>query len=390
MLMENIFAERVNKVPPYIFVQISRKIAAKKAQGINVISFGIGDPDLPTPPNIINGLISASKTPSNHRYPESEGIPSFRKEVSIWYKTRFGIELNPENEIISLIGAKEGIGHAAFCFINPGDIALVPDPGYPVYSIGTLFAGGQSYIMPLTKTNGWLPDIDAIPANIANKSKVIWLNYPNNPTGAIATLDYYKHVVKFAEKYNIAVLHDACYTEITYDGYKPQSFLETPGAMDIGAEFHSLSKTFNMTGWRLGMAAGNKDIIDKLLIVKSNLDSGVPAAIQEMGVKALQEPPHLIHERNEIYKTRRDSVINILRDLGLTVDTPKASLYIWARVPVGFTSESFSETVLEQCDVFLSPGTGYGENGAGYVRLSLTLPDKDIKTALERMSKLNI
>ena len=388
--MENIFADRVNKVPPYIFVQISRKIAEKKAQGINVISFGIGDPDLPTPSSIIDELISSSTTPGNHRYPESEGLLSFRKEVSIWYKSRFGIEVNPENEIISLIGAKEGIGHAAFCFIDPGDIALVPDPGYPVYSIGTLFAGGHSYLMPLTANNGWLPDIDSIPPNIANKAKVIWLNYPNNPTGAIATSDYFKHVVKFAEKYNIAVLHDACYTEITYDGYKPPSFLETPGAMDIGAEFHSLSKTFNMTGWRLGMAAGNKDIIDKLLIVKSNLDSGVPAAIQEMGVKALQEPSNLIQERNTIYKNRRDLVINKLNSLGLTVNPPKASLYIWAKVPEGFTSESFSETVLEQCDVLVSPGTGYGENGAGYVRLSLTLSDKDIQTALERMSKLNI
>ena len=245
--MKNIFADRVNKVPPYIFVQISRKIAEKKAQGINVISFGIGDPDLPTPSSIIDQLISSSKTPENHRYPESEGLPNFRKEVSIWYKSRFGIEINAENEIISLIGAKEGIGHAAFCFIDPGDIALVPDPGYPVYSIGTLFAGGQSHLMPLTESNGWLPDIDAIPADIANKAKVIWLNYPNNPTGAIATLDYFKHVVKFAEKFNIAVLHDACYTEVTYDNYQPPSFLETPGAMDIGAEFHSLSKTFNMT-----------------------------------------------------------------------------------------------------------------------------------------------
>ena len=388
--MENIFAERVNKVPPYLFVQISRKIAAKKEQGINVISFGIGDPDLPTPSTIIDQLTSASKTPANHRYPESEGLLSFRQEVSKWYKSRFGITLNPSNEIISLIGAKEGIGHAAFCFINLGDIALVPDPGYPVYSIGTLFAGGESYLMPLTENNNWLPDIDAIPANIANKAKVIWLNYPNNPTGAIATLDYYKYVVKFAEKYNIAVLHDACYTEVTYDDYKPPSFLETPGAMDIGAEFHSLSKTFNMTGWRIGMAAGNADIIDKLLIVKSNLDSGVPAAIQEMGVKALQEPTHLISERNQIYKNRRDRVIKTLRKLGLTVNIPKASLYIWAKVPTGFTSETFSETVLEQCDVLISPGTGYGKNGAGYVRLSLTLPDKDINTALERMSKLNI
>ena len=388
--MENIFADRVNKVPPYIFVQISRKIAEKKAQGINVISFGIGDPDLPTPSSIIDQLISSSKTPENHRYPESEGLPNFRKEVSTWYKSRFGIEINAENEIISLIGAKEGIGHAAFCFIDPGDIALVPDPGYPVYSIGTLFAGGQSHLMPLTESNGWLPDIDAIPADIANKAKVIWLNYPNNPTGAIATLDYFKHVVKFAEKFNIAVLHDACYTEVTYDNYQPPSFLETPGAMDIGAEFHSLSKTFNMTGWRLGMAAGNKEIIDKLLIVKSNLDSGVPAAIQEMGVKALQEPLNLIHERNAVYKNRRDSVITTLVNLGLEVDTPKASLYIWAKVPKGFTSETFSETVLEQCDVLVSPGTGYGENGAGYVRLSLTLPDQDIQTALQRMSKLKI
>ena len=277
-------------MPPYLFVEISRKIAEKKAQGIEVISFGIGDPDIPTPPNVVERLRETALDAPNHRYPESDGLPEFRQATANWYQRRFGISLDSDKEVLSLIGAKEGIGHAALCFLDPGDVALVPDPGYPVYSVGTWFAGGECHWMPLLEENGWLPDLDAIPEDVARRAKLMWLNYPNNPTGAIAESDYFEKVVEFAARYDIAVLHDASYTEVAFDGYKPASFLQTPGAMDVGMEFHSLSKSYNMTGWRLGVAAGNAEMIDALMVVKSNLDSGVPQAIQYMGIEALEGP----------------------------------------------------------------------------------------------------
>ena len=254
-------ASRLDRVPPYLFVEISRKIAEKKAQGVEVISFGIGDPDLPTPDNVISRLQKTALDAPNHRYPETDGLPELRRAAADWYQRRFGIALDPDSEVLSLIGAKEGIGHAGFCFLDPGDVALVPDPGYPVYAIGTWFAGGECRWMPLLEENGWLPDLDAIPAEVARRAKVMWLNYPNNPTGAVAELDYFERVVEFAKRNDIAVAHDACYTEVAYDGYKPPSFLQAPGAMDVGIEFHSLSKSYNMTGWRIGMAVGNAELI---------------------------------------------------------------------------------------------------------------------------------
>ena len=262
------FASRIEKVPPYLFVGISRKIAEKRAQGIDVISFGIGDPDIPTPENVVEKLRETALDSPNHRYPETDGLPEFRQAVADWYQRRFGISVHPDKETLPLIGAKEGIGHAALCFIEPGDIALVPDPGYPVYSVGTWFAGGECHWMPLLEENGWMPDLDAIPDDVADKAKVIWLNYPNNPTGAIADADYFAKVVKFANAHDIAVMHDASYSEVAFDGYRPISFLETPGAIDVGVEFHSLSKSYNMTGWRLGMAVGNEDIISALMVIK--------------------------------------------------------------------------------------------------------------------------
>ena len=379
-------SERIGKVPPYIFVQISRKIAAKKAEGIEVISFGIGDPDIPTPSNILGALHEASLDPPNHRYPESEGLPEFRQSVADWYKRRFGVTLDPETEVLSLIGAKEGIGHAAFCFIDPGDIALVPDPGYPVYGIGTLFAGGSSYIMPLTKDNNWLPDFEAIPRTVADKATVMWLNYPNNPTGAIADREFFKRAIKFAKDYNIAVMHDACYTEVAYDGYQPPSFLEIEGAKDVGLEFHSLSKSYNMTGWRIGMVAGNQEMISALLTIKSNLDSGVAQAVQHMAIEGLRQTDESIEARNSVYQSRRDRIIPVLRDMGMRVIPPKASLYIWAGIPDGYTSAEFAEKVLDDTDVLMIPGGSYGEAGEGYVRLSVTLSDSLIDTALERLA----
>ena len=380
------FSERMNRVPPYLFVQISRKIAEKKAQGIEAISFGIGDPDIPTPDYVIEALGEASHDAPNHRYPESEGLLEFREGVAEWYLRRFSVELDPEKEVISLIGAKEGIGHVALCFLDAGDIALVPDPGYPVYAMGTLFAGGASYMLPLTSENNWLPDLDSIPDDIAGRAKLLWLNYPNNPTGAVADLDYYGKAIEFASKYDIAVMHDACYTEVAYDGYRPPSFLQADGAMDVGIEFHSLSKSYNMTGWRIGMAVGNAEIIDALLTIKSNLDSGVPQAVQHMAIEAMNQPLESVDDRNAVYQARRDRIVPVLKDMGMKVESPKAGLYIWAGVPEGYTSVDFAEKLLEDTDVLMIPGGNYGAAGEGYVRLSITLQDNLIDKALHRVS----
>ena len=384
------FASRMDRVPPYLFVEISRKIAEKKAQGIDVISFGIGDPDIPTPASVVDRLRDTALDTPNHRYPETDGLPEFRQAVADWYQRRFGISVRPDEETLPLIGAKEGIGHAALCFIEPGDIALVPDPGYPVYSVGTWFAGGECHWMPLLEENGWLPDLDAIPDDAARKAKVIWLNYPNNPTGAIADGDYFAKVVEFAKAYDIAVLHDASYSEVAFDGYRPVSFLETPGAMDVGVEFHSLSKSYNMTGWRLGMAVGNADIISALMVVKSNLDSGVPNAIQYMGIEAMALSQDDIDARNGVYERRRDRVVQILQAVGLDAIPPKASLYVWTRIPQGFSSAEFTAKLLEEANIVVTPGNGYGQYGEGYIRLSLTLGDDDMERGLERLAGISI
>ena len=384
------FASRMDRVPPYLFVEISRKIAEKKAQGIDVISFGIGDPDIPTPASVVDRLRNTALDTPNHRYPETDGLPEFRQAVADWYQRRFGITVRPDEETLPLIGAKEGIGHAALCFIEPGDIALVPDPGYPVYSVGTWFAGGECHWMPLLEENGWLPDLDAIPQDVARKAKVIWLNYPNNPTGAIADGDYFAKVVEFAKAYDIAVLHDASYSEVAFDGYRPVSFLETPGAMDVGVEFHSLSKSYNMTGWRLGMAVGNADIISALMVVKSNLDSGVPNAIQYMGIEAMALSQDDIDARNRVYERRRDRVVQTLQAVGLDAIPPKASLYVWTRVPQGFSSAEFTAKLLEEANIVVTPGNGYGQYGEGYIRLSLTIGDDDMERGLERLAGISI
>ncbi|MCH8061777.1 MAG: LL-diaminopimelate aminotransferase [Chloroflexi bacterium] len=384
------FASRINKVPPYLFVEISRKIAAKKAQGIEVISFGIGDPDIPTPNNVIEKLRETALDAPNHRYPETDGLPEFRKAAADWYQRRFGISVDPDKEVLPLIGAKEGIGHMALCFIEPGDIALVPDPGYPVYSVGTWFAGGECHWMPLLEENGWQPDLEAIPDEVADKARVMWLNYPNNPTGATAELDFFDKVIDFAKAHDIAIMHDASYSEVAFDGYRPASFLQAKGAMEVGLEFHSLSKSYNMTGWRLGMAVGNAEMIAALMIIKSNLDSGVPNAVQYMGIEAMSSPRSMIDERNGIYQHRRDRVVQVMREIGLHVDPPKASLYVWARVPEGYSSAKFTEFLLEEGNIVVTPGNGYGKYGEGYIRLSLTIPDVDMEKGLERMAGLKI
>ncbi len=379
------FAERIDKLQPYLFVEISRKINQKRAAGIDVITFAIGDPDIPTPPHIMDKLLEAAQDPPNHRYPESDGLPQFRRAVADWYGQRFGIALDSDKEVLPLIGAKEGIGHMALCFIDPGDVALVPDPGYPVYSVGTMFAGGESYFMPLLEENGWLPDLDAIPEQVAKKAKVMWLNYPNNPTSATADIEYFERVVDFAKTYDIAVCHDGPYTEVGYDGYVPPSFLQAKGAMDVAVEFHSLSKSYNMTGWRIGMAAGNAEMINALMRVKSNLDSGIPQAIQIAGIEALQASQECISENNAIYQRRRDKLVDALRGIGMEITPPRASLYVWARVPEGYTSAEFAGMLLEEKDIVVTPGSGYGEYGEGYIRLSLTLPDEHLAKAVQRL-----
>ncbi len=378
-------AKRIEKLPPYLFYEINKRIAEKRAQGVDIISLAIGDPDMPTFPHIIDRLVEAAREPVNHRYPESDSLTSLRKAVADWYERRFGLSFDPDKEVLPLIGSKEGIGHIALCFIDPGDLALVPDPGYPVYSVGTMFAGGESYFMPLTEENGFLPDLDAIPSDVAQRAKVMWINYPNNPTAAVADLDFFDRVVDFAKRYDIAVCHDAPYTEVAFDGYRPHSFLEAKGARDVGIEFHSLSKTYNMTGWRIGMAVGNATMVNALLRVKSNLDSGIPQAIQEAAITALNGSQEGTALQNGVLARRRDLVVDTLSKLGFRVTRPKASFYIWAGIPNGGSSIDFAARVIDETGVVVTPGIGYGPSGEGYIRISITTPDDRLEEAMKRL-----
>lgn len=382
-------SRRVEELSPYLFVGISRKIAAKKARGEEVISFGIGDPDIPTPDHIIEALGKAARDPVNHHYPESEGLPEFRRAVAEWYQKRFGVTLDPDKEVVSLIGAKEGIAHIALCLIDKDDVALVPDPGYPVYSTGARLSGGQIYYLPINENNHFLPDLESIPRDILRRAKVLWLNYPNNPTGAVAGLDFFQKAVDFAGEHNIAICHDGPYSEVAFDGYRPVSFMQARGAKNAGIEFHSLSKSYNMTGWRIGMAVGNAPLIDALRRMKSNLDSGIPLAIQHAAITALTGPQTCIDDHNAVYQNRRDRIVQALNRLGLKASLPKASLYIWAKVPEGYTSVEFSDALLDRVNVVVTPGTGYGPGGEGYIRLSLTIPDILLEKGLNRLAEWN-
>ncbi len=379
-------AKRIENLPPYLFVEITRKIAEKKAKGEDVVSFAIGDPDIPTPSHIIDRLCQAAQDPANHRYPESAGLPELRQAIAGWYEKRFSVTLDPETEVVPVIGAKEGIAHIPLCFIDPGDVALVPDPGYPVYSVGTMLAGGEPYYLPLKAENDFLPDLNNIPEDILKKSKLLWLNYPNMPTGAVANEEFFSKVVEFARKYDMAVCHDSPYTEVAFDGYQPISFMQVEGARDVGIEFHTLSKTYNMTGWRIGMAVGNATMINALKTVKSNMDSGIPQAIQYAAIEALNGPQDCVQEHNDIYQRRRDLVIEMLNSIGIEAKPPKATLYVWAKVPEGYTSAEFATDLLEQVGVVVTPGTGYGKNGEGYVRISLTIPDAGLVKGLSRLA----
>jgi LL-diaminopimelate aminotransferase len=378
-------AKRLDKLPPYLFVEINRKIAEKRTNGVDIINFAVGDPDLPTPPHIIEYLCQAAHDPVNHRYPETTGLPELRQAIAEWYEKRFGVVLDSNKEVLPLIGSKEGIGHIALVFIGPEDIALVPDPGYPPFSMGTILAGGEPYFMPLREENNFLPDFDAIPGDIAHRAKLLWLSYPNNPTGATADLDFFEKAVHFAKQHNLAICHDAPYTEIAFDGYKPPSFMQVCGAKEIGVEFHSLSKTYHMTGWRIGMVVGNAEMVNALFRVKSNLDSGIPQAIQHAAAKALTGSQEHISEHNAVLQRRRDKLVKVINQVGLKARMPRATFYVWARVPQGYTSISFTNKLLDEAEIAVTPGIGYGEQGENYVRFSLTLPDDRLEQGIERL-----
>jgi LL-diaminopimelate aminotransferase len=379
-------AERIKKLPPYLFAEIDRKIARKRQEGADIITFGIGDPDLPTPRHIIDACCKAARKPENHRYPSYEGMPSLREAIASRYRRDFGLELDPEKEIITLIGSKEGVHNIHFAYVNPGDLVLYPNPGYPVYSTGPLFAGGKAHAMPLLKEKGFLPDLEAIPRDVASKAKIMWINYPNNPTGAVADQGFYKEVVDFATDNDIIVCSDEAYSAIAFDGYRPPCFLEVPGAREVGIVIDSLSKTYNMTGWRLGYAVGNQEVIDGLLKVKTNVDSGASQIIQEAGIAALTSSQDCVREAVEEYQRRRDALVDGLKNLGFNCEKPRATFYLWMEVPDG-DSMAFASRVLEEAAVVCTPGVGFGEYGEGYVRFALTQPLERIEEALERMER---
>jgi len=379
-------ADRLKQLPPYLFAELDRKKAEAKSRGVDVIDLGVGDPDLPTPGNIIAKLAEAAGEPRYHRYPSYTGMNEFRKAVSRWYKKRAAVTLDPVLDVVSLIGSKEGIAHIPLAFINPGDIVLVPSPAYPVYAIATIFAGGIPHEMPLLQENNFLPDLSIIPENICSRAKMMFLNYPNNPTAAVATREFFTEVIDFAEKHNIMICHDFAYSEMTFDGYVPPSFLEMPGAMDVGIEFHSLSKTYNMTGWRIGWAAGNSRIISGLGRIKSNIDSGIFEAIQVAGIEALEGDQKCLADMRAIYTERRDTLVDGLRKLGINVAPPRATFYIWFEVPPGYTSATFAALLLDKSGIVATPGNGFGAPGEGYVRMTLTVPKERLVEAVDRMA----
>lgn len=383
-------AERLKKLPPYLFQEIDRLKAELTAKGVDVINLGVGDPDLPTPQHIIERLKVAAEDPANHQYPSYSGTNRFRSGVATWYQNRFNVELDPQKEVLTLIGSKEGIAHFPLACINPGDIALVPSPAYPVYHIATMFAGGQSYFMPLVKENDFLPDIDSIPKDVAQKAKVMFINYPNNPTGAVAGRDFFEKVIAFARENQVIICHDAAYTEMGFHGYKPMSFMEVPGAREVGIEFHSLSKTYNMTGWRLGFAVGNSEIIGAFGQIKSNIDSGAFNAIQEAGITALEGDQHCVEEMRRIYEERLKVLIDGLNEAGLQAVAPKATFYVWCPVPAGSTSKEFTARLLQEAGIVTTPGSGFGEPGEGYVRMALTVSKERIQEATERIKKMSL
>ncbi len=383
-------AKRIENLQPYLFAQIEAKIENARKAGRDIISLGIGDPDMPTPSHVVEACVLGVRDPQNHQYPSSRGMASFRRAVAGYYQRRFGVSLNPDNQVCSLIGSKEGIAHISLCFTDPGKYNLIPDPGYPVYESGTIFAGGIPYHMPLLKENGFLPDFSKIPSEVAGDSALLFINYPNNPTGACAPECFYEEAIEFARSNGIILVHDAAYAEITYDGRPAPSILSFPGAADIAIEFGSLSKYFNMTGWRIGWAVGNPEIVGTLAALKSNLDSGAFQAVQVAATAAIEGSWDSVEAMRAVYKRRRDKVVGTLNAMGWDLVAPNGSIYIWAPVPKGFTSAGFAEKVFDETGVVITPGNGYGKAGEGYFRISLTVDEDKLDLALERLRKAGI
>ncbi len=381
------FSDRLAKLPPYLFAEIDKAKRRAKAQGRDIIDLGIGDPDHPTPSYIIEALYKAALDPENHHYALDNGMSRLRQAIAKWYMKRFRVKLDPETEILPLIGSKEGIAHFPLAFVNAGDYVLVPDPCYPPYKNGTIFAGGIPYIVPLLAENDFLPDLGKIEKNISRKAKIMFLNYPNNPTGAVADRAFYKEAVDFAHRNNIMIASDAAYSEICYDGYRPMSVLEIERAKDVAIEFHSFSKTYNMTGWRIGWACGNKRAIQGLAKVKSNVDSGIFQAVQIAGITALEGSQAAVREANRIYSERRDLFIEGLNSLGWKATKPKATFYLWVKILPGYDSTSMAKALLENADIIATPGNGFGKYGEGYIRMVLTVPKERIKAAIARIRK---
>lgn len=382
-------AERLAKLPPYLFAQIDRAKREAKAKGRNIIDMGVGDPDIPTPAFIIEELNRASRDAKNHRYALDAGMPELRKAIVDWYAKRYGVRLDPEKEVLPLIGSKEGIAHMPLAILNPGEVALIPDPGYPPYRSGTIFAGGIPYLMSLLEKNGFLPNLGEIDETHLKHARLMFLNYPNNPTTACAPLSYYEDVIAFAKKNQIAVCYDASYAEMSFDEYKAPSLLQVKGAKEQSIEFHSLSKTFNMTGWRIGFAVGNPELIQYLGKVKSNVDSGIFQAIQWAGVAALRDGEKEARKIAKVYEERRNVFVTGMRKLGWEdLEMPKATFYVWVPVPPGYTSQEMAVELMKDADIVVTPGNGFGANGEGYFRVALTVPKEKIEEALERIKKI--
>ncbi len=380
------FAGRLDAVPPYLFAELERKIAEKRSSGVDVISLGIGDPDLPSPTPVIEALQRAVADPSTHRYPTNQGLPAFREAVAEFYACRFGVEIDPATEALPVLGGKEGVAHVSLACLDPGDVCLSPEPGYPPYTSGPLFAGATVHYLSLGEERGFMPDLAGIPAEVTAAANLLFLNYPNNPTGATVSPGLFETAVELARKHDLIVIHDASYTELAFDGYRPPSFLETPGAREVGAEIFSLSKGWNLTGWRIGWIAGNGDVVERYRQLKTNLDSGMFEAVQLAGVAALREAPSFPAEMSEIYRRRRDLMVSALAAIGLPSSPPQATPYIWVRVPEGQTSAGFTERVLEEAGVVVSPGPSFGPSGEGFVRISLTVADERLEEAASRIA----
>ena len=380
------FADRISNLPPYLFAELDKLRDAKRAEGVDVISLGIGDPDLPTPEPIIAALELAARDSANHRYPEYYGLDELREAIAGWYARRFEVNLDPATEIVPLIGSKEGIAHLPLALVNPGDTVLMTDPGYPVYAIGTMLAGGVSHSLPLTSDRGWVPDLNDVPADVLANARLLWLCYPGNPTAAVAPFEFFEEAVEFARANNLVLAQDAAYSEVVFDGYRCRSILEIPQARDVAVEFHSLSKTYNMTGWRVGWMAGNAEVVEALGRVKTNVDSGIFQAVQHAAIAALDVEQDWIDARNAHLQDRRDRVVSALRNVGVSPEVPKASLYIWSPTPGGMSSVDFSTRLIDEVGVIVTPGVGFGTYGEGHFRISLTTPDDQLDEALERIA----